>query len=131
MYRMVIAAMLAPLVVGCATVVRDTSETINVITDPPGATARAGGTGSLATCITPCALSVRRNDDVTIIVSKDGYETEAKRLSFASSVAGAASVGGNVIAGGIVGIGVDTYNLAGYHHEPNPVHLTLQRARGR
>ena len=38
---------------------------------------------------------------------------------------GATMAAGNVLVGGVIGMGVDAYNGAAYDHDPNPVAVTL------
>jgi hypothetical protein len=113
---------------GCASVTRGTSENLNVLSNPPGATATISDStnDNSLTCVTPCVVSVKRSADISVSATKDGYHTEGTRLKLESSAAGALNVGGNVILGGLVGIGVDTYNGAAYDHKPNPVELILK-----
>jgi hypothetical protein len=56
-----------------------------------------------------------------------GFRVKDVRLERTPSARGALSVGGNVLAGGIVGVAVDTASGAAYHHEPNPVIATLEQ----
>lgn len=113
---------------GCASVARGTSENLNVISNPPGAVATVGDTSNdtLMTCVTPCVVSVMRNADISVSAKKDGYQTEGMRLRLESSGAAAAAEAGNVLLGGIVGLGVDMYTGAAFDHKPNPVELTLE-----
>jgi hypothetical protein len=113
---------------GCASIARGTSENLNVISNPPGAVATIADTSNdtLMTCVTPCVVSVKRNADISVSAKKEGYQTEGTRLKIESSGTGAVAVAGNVLLGGVVGLGVDMYNGAGFDHKPNPVELTLE-----
>lgn len=112
---------------GCASVTRGTTENITVVSSPDGATATVvdSENASSQTCVTPCAVQVKRNGNINVSVKKDGYQPDATQLKLESSANGALAVGGNVFAGGLIGLGVDAYNGAAYDHKPNPVIFTL------
>ena len=63
---------LAPFLSGCATVIHGTHQDVRVETDPPGATAWAGG----QRITTPGVLNLKRKEKaLEIVVEKEGYET--------------------------------------------------------
>lgn len=108
---------------GCATVTRGTTNQVQIVSDPPGAQAR---TSMGHQCATPCTLTMSRKDEFSVVVSKEGYldQTVAVRTQLAG--AGAAGFAGNVLAGGIVGMGVDAVTGSTLEHVPNPVSVVLQ-----
>lgn len=57
---------------------------------------------------------------------KDGYEPQIVPLSKDIQTAGAAGFAGNILLGGIIGMGVDAATGAATDHKPNPVIVTLQ-----
>lgn len=107
---------------GCATITRGTTEELTVQSTPSGANVRldTGQTG-----ITPATFTVPRKRDVIVTVSKPGYQTVTQTVTTKIAGRGAAGVAGNVLIGGIIGIGVDAISGASLNHTPNPVIVNL------
>src|SRR5207253_1980159 len=57
---------------------------------------------------------------------KPGYKPAQVTVTHKVAGAGAAGVAGNVLVGGLIGIGVDTYTGAAMDLVPNPVQLSLE-----
>jgi hypothetical protein len=73
----------------------------------------------------------KRNADISVTVQKSGYEPEVVQLTKDIPAAGAAGFAGNLLLGGVVGMGVDAVTGAATDHKPNPVIVTLRpRALG-
>ena len=89
---------------GCATVTRGTTVSWTVETDPVGAEVTLS---SGETCLTPCTLRKRRKDPFEVTIVKPGYAPVTTQVLSGVSGAGAAGMAGNVLVGGIIGIGVD------------------------
>lgn len=111
---------------GCASVTRGTTENLTIVSTPPGAEATISGLDNPTACVTPCTVVVKRNADISVSVAKQGYEPQVVQLTKEIPVAGAAGFAGNVIVGGLVGMGVDAVTGAATDHKPNPVEVTLQ-----
>ena len=111
---------------GCASVTRGTTETISISSTPSGAEAEISGLEAPMTCTTPCAVVAKRNADISVTIKKEGYEAQVVQLTKEIPAAGAAGFAGNVIAGGLIGMGVDAATGAATDHKPNPVIVTLQ-----
>lgn len=107
---------------GCATITRGTSQDYAIHSNPQGALVTLS-TGQQ--CLTPCNLKLKRKGGFTATISKKGYETQYRTVS--SDVAGMGAVGmaGNVVAGGIIGLGVDAYSGAANELTPNPLTVVL------
>ena len=93
---------------------------------PPGATAELSGLDNPTSCVTPCVVVAKRSADITVTINKEGYEPQVVPLTKEIPGAGAAGFAGNVLVGGLVGMGVDAYTGAAQDHKPNPVTVTLQ-----
>lgn len=97
----------AILLGGCATVVAGTSQTIEIATEPEGASCALSreGDGSLGAVVpTPGKINVaRRKNPIQVACTKEGYEetTDALRSKFSGATIG------NVLLGGIVGLAID------------------------
>jgi hypothetical protein len=86
---------------GCATIVKDDSQPVAFSSEPQDAIIRLN---NMPIGKTPSTIMVKRKMGETMIeISKDGYKTEAFPLD--KSVA--SMTFGNIIFGGLIGIGVD------------------------
>ena len=127
--KLVLAAAIAAPCLGCASVTRGTTEAISITSTPVGATAEVSGLDVPTTCVTPCVVQARRNADITVSIAKPGYEPQIIPLTKEVPGSGAAGFAGNVLVGGVVGMGVDAVTGAALDHKPNPVEVTLQPTR--
>ena len=107
---------------GCATVTRGTTNQVQVQSEPPRAQAR---TSLNHVCTTPCTLQVPRRTEFSVVFSKPGYQDQIIDVKTQIAGTGAAGFAGNVLVGGVVGMGVDAYTGATLEHVPNPVRAQL------
>lgn len=107
---------------GCATVTRGTTESLHIQSEPSGAAVRlsSGQTGT-----TPCSFELKRKRDVAVEVNKAGFKPVEINVDSKVAGAGAAGMAGNVIIGGVIGIGIDAATGATKSLRPNPVHVHL------
>ena len=124
--RLLLATAIVMPCLGCASATRGTTESISIASTPPGATADVSGLDNPTACVTPCVVQVKRNADITITIAKEGYEPQVIPLTKEIPGSGAAGFAGNILAGGLVGMGVDAATGAALDHKPNPVIVTLQ-----
>jgi hypothetical protein len=112
---------------GCATVQRGTKMDIPVASSPSRAevTLSTGQRG-----ITPVTFTLKRNETVQVVISKEGYQTRYFTLSPKVSLAGVATGSMNLILGGVVGIGIDAISGANLDLSPNYVYATLTPNEG-
>lgn len=111
----------------CATVTRGTTSSITFNSEPPGAEAR---TSTGLTCSsTPCTFEISRKQDFIVTFSKPGYEPQQVPVNTRVAGSGVAGFAGNVLVGGVVGMGVDAATGATLEHFPNPVYVTLKALR--
>jgi hypothetical protein len=109
----------------CATVTRGEHTAWEVRTTPPGAQVK---TSNGMTCdSTPCSLRMMRKDEFSAAVSKAGYKTVNIQVHHKLSGSGGAGLAGNVLVGGLIGLGVDAYTGASLDLTPNPVDLALEK----
>jgi hypothetical protein len=88
----------------CAMVTRGTTEQITFDSEPPAAMRTSTG----LTCpTTPCTLQVDRKSEFVATFSKDGYASQDIMVQTRVAGSGAAGFAGNVLIGGIIGMGVD------------------------
>ena len=110
---------MALTVSGCATIVRGTTEDVQFNSNPSGAVVT---TDLGPSCTTPCALKFDRDATFTAAVKLDGQEREVF-VDTEVADGGAAAAAGNVLAGGVIGIGIDAASGATLNHVPNPVEV--------
>ncbi len=124
MKRVILLAALAATA-GCATVIRGTKESSKFESTPAGATVTVESisTDKLGpfTCVTPCELELKRKREWNVVFTLDGYKPATGQLVPKLTGGGVASGAGNVIAGGIIGIGVDAGTGANLDLRPNPM----------
>lgn len=108
---------------GCATVTRGTTNQMQIVSEPTGVTAR---TSLGHQCSTPCTLQVNRKDEFSVVFTHPGYEEQTVRVITQLAGAGAAGFAGNVILGGVVGMGVDAATGSTLEHVPNPVSVVMK-----
>ncbi|GKT36479.1 PEGA domain-containing protein, partial [Aduncisulcus paluster] len=114
------AACAAMILGGCASVTRGTTENISIASTPSGAEATVTGLDVPTACVTPCVVTVNRNADITVAFAKPGYEPQVIPLTKEIPGTGAAGFAGNLLAGGLIGMGVDAATGAALDHKPNP-----------
>jgi len=121
--RLIGAALAAAALSGCATVTRGVTEEVRVEVDPPNALI---STSIGHTCKgIPCRLEVSRKTEFSVTASAPGYLDETVFVSTAMSGGGAAGIAGNVLVGGVIGVGIDAVSGATLSHSPNPVLIAL------
>jgi hypothetical protein len=72
MLRVMTAMALAGALAGCASATRGWSEQVAITTTPSGVNATVDGNGEPIECVTPCAVTIRRNVDVTVNLTNRG-----------------------------------------------------------
>ena len=112
---------------GCASVVRGVNEDVTIQVTPANAEIR---TSAGHACTGPCVINVPRKKEFTVTASAPGYQTEVIDVDTRFSGKGAAGIAGNVIVGGVIGVGVDAVSGATLDHFPNPVIFNLEPGSG-
>ena len=121
-----VVGLLALNCAGCASATRGWTEQITLTSTPAGAEAAVTGPEIPTTCVTPCVVQVKRQDEVSITFTKEGYEPQVVALQKELASGGAAGFAGNILVGGLVGMAVDGVSGAALDHKPNPVIVTLK-----
>ena len=109
----------------CASVTRGSTDAWVVNTDPVGA--KVETTNGHQCPATPCAIKMPRKSVFTATITKPGYKPATVTVVHKTSGQGAAGMAGNVLVGGLIGIGVDAYTGATQDLVPNPVSIKLER----
>lgn len=123
MLKVAAAICMVGILSGCGSIIRGTSEDVAINATPAGTKIQ---TSNGFRCDTSCVIKVPRRDTFQVVASRAGYQTETVFVDTEISGGGVAGVAGNVLLGGVIGIGVDTYNGAGLDHTPNPVNIQLE-----
>ena len=66
-----------------------------------------------------------RKDSLVATFTKDGFAPQTVNVPVRIAGEGAAGLAGNVLIGGVIGLGVDAATGASLEHFPNPVNVTL------
>lgn len=122
--KLILTACAGLMLGGCATVTRGTTNDIQMTSEPSGALAV---TSLSQQCTTPCGIKVSRKDEFSVVFSKPGYSDLTIGVKTQVAGSGAAGFAGNLILGGVVGMGVDAATGSTLEHVPNPVHGVLTR----
>ena len=101
---------------GCATIVHGTNTTVYIHSKPPGAEAHVAG----ATIITPGTISLKNNQSYIVTFKKEGYKDA--ELSIQKEISG--WVWGNIVLGGLIGLGIDI--MTGGAYKLNPTYLEAE-----
>jgi hypothetical protein len=113
------------LLSACATVTRGSSDAWEVSTEPSGAKVETSN-GRMCES-TPCAIRMKRKSEFSATISKPGYKPIHVSVTHKTAGSGAAGVAGNVLVGGLIGLGVDMSTGASQDLVPNPVRVTLEK----
>lgn len=122
--RMVVLTLAcACLISGCASAVRGTTEKVVINAVPTEAAIRTSLGHSCPA--SPCTIEVSRKTEFTAYAELQGYKPGQAYIATKVSGEGAAGMAGNILIGGVIGIGVDAISGATLDHYPNPVTITL------
>lgn len=112
----------------CASVSRGSKEDFTISTDPPGVEARFSDGFS---CTTPCSMKRKHKTKFIITLVQPGYNTVDVYIDSRASKGGvSAATAGNILIGGLVGLGVDAITGAMRKLAPNPVHVVMEPGDG-
>jgi len=107
------------LTTGCASILKGTTQAIPVNSDPDGADILVDGN---LVGTTPSDVEFKRKRDHLVVIEKKNYQS--KSVAVVKDVGGA--VWGNILAGGLIGWGVDAATGAQYNLTPKTIHVRLE-----
>lgn len=119
MKNLFITIFLLVVVSSCATILHGTRETVEVKTNPEGATVTDG----CMLWVTPAKIDLQRKNDYHLFVFKKGYKPQVVRVK---RVIHPAVVGNMVLPGSVVWLGVDILSGAEWELVPEISDITLQ-----
>lgn len=123
--KYILMVMSCLLLTGCGSIINGTTQKVAVTSTPDSAQAVAVGGERTCECVTPCTLVLKRKFSHTVTVSKDGYKPQSVGLT--STTSGA--VAGNILAGGLIGWGVDAASGGDSKLVPEAISVTLEPAK--
>ncbi|WP_207764717.1 hypothetical protein [Hyphococcus luteus] len=130
MQKIILIAAAALCASGCATVIRGTKDNAKFESTPDGATVTVESISADKLgpfdCVTPCELELKRKREWNAEFALDGYKPVTGVLQPRVTGGGVASGAGNVLAGGLIGIGVDAGTGANLDLRPNPLIAELE-----
>ena len=112
------AAALALVGSGCASIVHGSGQVVSISSDPSGADVWVDGEKIGKTPVSP---NLKRKRSHLVVLRKDGYREEQRVIHRVLSGA----VAGNLIAGGLIGWGVDALTGAQWRLVPETLHVEL------
>jgi PEGA domain len=118
LYAVAAAAAFTIALTGCATVINGTSQDYQIDSMPSGAKATLS---SGETCTTPCEISLKRRNDLSVAFELAGYKSETVMVQSRTGGAGV----GNILLGGVIGAGVDAANGSMNSLYPRPLRIKL------
>jgi hypothetical protein len=128
--KYLLPAVLALFACSCATVVRGTSETAQFESTPSGAEVAAESISEDKlgpyNCVTPCQLELKRKRTWRVDFKLEGYKPVSGLLKPVVTGGGVAAGAGNVLIGGLIGIGIDAGTGANMDLRPNPMIAELE-----
>ena len=108
---------------GCATITQGTKDALVVNSNPEEAQVQLSNGQSCVS--TPCVFSIPRKDSFTVTISKAGCKSRTVNVTSKMATAGGTALAGNVLVGGLIGLGVDAATGASKELVPNPVEVNL------
>jgi hypothetical protein len=125
--QIVVLSLCALWISGCATVVKGTDESVTLLTEPAGAVCDLEREGETIGAInpTPGTIEVDRDkDDILITCRLEDYEETSNVLS--SEFTGYTF--GNILLGGVIGVGVDAASGANNDYPDNVTIIMIPKA---
>jgi len=114
----------AALLSGCATITRGQNDVLLVNTAPADATVTLS-TGE--ECTGPaCSFRLPRRSEIDVTIAHPRCQPQTIHVTHQTASDGSWGMAGNVLVGGIIGLGVDAATGASQDLVPNPVNATLE-----
>jgi hypothetical protein len=107
------------------TITRGANDAWTVNTTPVGAAVKTSN--QFACDATPCTFKMPRRSEFDVTITKAGYKAWTGHVTHHVGGAGGAGMAGNVLVGGLIGMGVDASSGAMLDLVPNPLSVTLEK----
>jgi len=106
----------------CASVTRGSTQSFTVTTEPSGAEIRFSNGFA---CVSPCTVTMKRRPGFSVTATKEGYRSVTSSVESSIKSGGGTAGAGNILLGGVIGLGVDAYTGAWNDLTPNPLFIML------
>lgn len=141
-YQILSIVFAAACLSNCASITRGTTDSLVIKSNPDQADIRVTridtpltkkelasnpNDGQAITGKTPATFKLQRKGEYNIQLSKTGYKSIETRVTNHISGMGGTAMAGNIIIGGLIGVGVDSVSGATKDLTPNPVEVTLRK----
>ncbi len=103
---------------GCASITRGSTNEVSFTSVPVGAEIT---TSTGQNCTTPCTMIFERREEFVATFTM-GEEVRTIDVTTDLAANGAGAAAGNILAGGVIGLGIDAATGATLDHFPDPVH---------
>jgi hypothetical protein len=123
-FKLLVALATMAALSSCGSITRGTTENVTITSTPEDA--KISTSAGQYCPRSPCTINVNRRGDFTAFAEKDGYEKGSVEIKTKVAGGGAAGFAGNVLIGGVIGMGVDAATGAALDHYPNPAHIELK-----
>jgi hypothetical protein len=123
-FKLIAIAVPVLALASCATITRGTKTDFTVQTVPGGASVTT--TNGFSCMATPCTFKMPRKSEFSVTITKPGYKSYTGNVINKVSGSGGAGMAGNVLVGGLIGVGVDASSGAMLDLVPNPLSITLE-----
>jgi len=113
------------LTTACASITQGTTQSIAVVTDPPGATCTLHRNGEQIGMVNPTPGSVtvgKSSRAIDVRCNREGFNPNLTNVPSSMN----AVTAGNIIAGGLIGLAIDAGSGAMHQYPPN-VSMSLSR----
>ena len=110
--------LLASQFIGCATITRGSHQTVPVVSEPPGAFVLVDGN---TVGRTPVDVEMKRKNNHLVSIKMSGYKSQ----NFPVVRDNGRMIWGNILLGGLIGLGVDASTGAQYNLTPKSVSAVL------
>ena len=105
----------------CSTIIHGSTQDVEFVSEPPGAFVEVDGKHAGTT---PCEVELKRKQTHTATLTHPRYPNDPRTFRLEPHFNGATL--GNLLLGGIIGIGVDAASGANYSLSPDPVIVTWE-----
>lgn len=118
---LLVLAFLLPYLYGCATIVRGSSQSVRITSDPPNARVLVDQQDRGET---PTTLTLDTGSDYQISFERDGYTSETVNVRKDFTIGW--PIFGNLFSWGVIGVVVDLANGSAYKLKPEQIDTALE-----
>ena len=123
---LVVVGLFAFIIVGCATIIKGTSQDISIQSNPSGAKVTVKTTGGVEVWsgVTPASAKLSKKKEYVVTVQLNGYKDATVQVTQSFE----AWTIGNLFCGSVIGLIVDAVGGAMWKLEPDQIMVTMATA---